>query len=221
MVPKYIRVDPSKWARKSAYDYFSTFANPCYGFNVEMDIEEVYKLSKRRNESIFINLLYLVTTGLNSIEEMRMRILNGEVVIFDTINPAYVVMTDLGVFENCYSPYGKNYREFYDFAHKEVEDHKHIKVIKDQYNDSNYFDEFYITCIPWLKVDAMTHPLPDHDPSNSSVPRVCWSKFYEVDGRKKTMLNITVHHALVDGKPLSNAFIQIQDNFNNAEVLCK
>ncbi|MFA6661002.1 MAG: hypothetical protein WCS62_05270, partial [Bacilli bacterium] len=103
----------------------------------------------------------------------------------------------------------------------EVEDHKHIKVIKDQYNDSNYFDEFYITCIPWLKVDAMTHPLPDHDPSNSSVPRVCWSKFYEVDGRKKTMLNITVHHALVDGKPLSNAFIQIQDNFNNAEVLCK
>lgn len=213
----YRKIDTSTWNRKSAYQYFSTFDNPCYGMTVEMDITTLYTLTKRNNESIFINMMYLLCRGLNDIEEMRLRIVEGEIALFDVINPAYTVMTKLGVFENCYSKMDDDHREFYRLAQEEIEANKDKKMIKDAYNDSPLFDQFYISCVPWLNFASMTHPLPSRNPSSSSVPRVCWGKFYDVGDRKKVMLNITVSHALVDGLPLSKTFLKIQEYFDKAE----
>ena len=50
------------------YRWFKTFDNPCYGFNVKVDVSEVIKYSKETKTSFFINVLYLITTSLNSIE---------------------------------------------------------------------------------------------------------------------------------------------------------
>ena len=212
-------IDVATWNRKSVYNYFGTFSNPCYGFNVEMDITSLVELTKKRGDSFFINMLFLVYLGLESIEEMRTRIVNDEVVVYDEINPAYTVMTNLGAFENCGVKATHDYAVFYKRVHEDVEMAKAESRIKDSYNDSKLMDEYYITCIPWLSFESMTHPLPDNDHSNASVPRVCWGKYYEKDGRIKIMLNITVSHMLVDGKALSDAFKAIQNNFDNAEKL--
>lgn len=210
-------LDTNTWNRKSAYQYFSGFDNPCYGITAEMDITAVRELTKKRKESIFINLLFLLCRGLNDIDEMRMRIVNNQVVIFDVINPAYTVMTDLGVFENCYSKMSNQHAEFYQLVHEEIEANKGKKKIKDEYNDSPIFDQYYITCVPWLNFASLTHPLPSKNPGSSSVPRICWGKFYEVNGKIKMMLNITVSHSLVDGYPLAQAFLKIQEYFDQAE----
>ena len=85
---------------QSQYRWFKTFANPCYGFNVKMDVTEVVKYCKETKTSFFINVLYLITTSLNSIEEFRIREVKDEIRIYDTINPTYTVMTDVGVYEN-------------------------------------------------------------------------------------------------------------------------
>ncbi len=61
------------------YNWFKTFANPCYGFNVKMDVTQVVKTSKQRGTSFFANTLFLVTKALNSVDEMRMREVNGEI----------------------------------------------------------------------------------------------------------------------------------------------
>lgn len=215
------KIDLSTWGRKSVYDYFGTFSNPCYGFNVEMDITSLVKKVKERKTSFFIDMLYLVYLGLESVEAMRTRIVNDEVVVYDTINPSYTVMTDLGFFENAGVKATHDYQEFYRRVHEDVEQTKTKGFIKDSYNDSKLMDDYYITCIPWLSFESMTHPLPDNDPSNSSVPRVCWGKYYEKDGRYKIMLNITVSHQLTDGKELSDTFLAIQSNFDQADILLR
>ncbi len=212
-------IDIDSWNRKSVYNYFGSFSNPCYGFNVEMDITSLVKITKERKDSFFINMLFLVYLGLESIEEMRTRIVNEEVVVYEMINPSYTVMTELGAFENCGIEGTHDYREFYDRVHVNVERTKTQGFIKDSYNDSKLMDEYYITCIPWLSFTSMSHPLPDNDHSNASVPRVCWGKFYQDGDKTKIMLNITVSHMLVDGKALSDTFKAIQSNFDNAETL--
>ena len=219
----YKEIDPKTLSRYSSFKYFSNFDNPCYGFNVEIDITKIFYLTKYRQESIFINLLYIVCLSLNEIPEMRMRLLDdGRLIIHDIINPGYLVMTDSGAFENCGHKMSPNYETFYNRASKEIESNKHKKKIREVYNDSSrLFDEFYITCIPWLEFTSISHPIPTHSKGLQSVPRVTWSKFYEKNNRVFTTLNINVSHALVDGKQLSDAFLLIQENLNKTSSLLK
>ena len=214
---KVIKLEELK--KRKQYDWFKTFANPCYGFNVKMDVSEVVKYSKETKTSFFINILYLITVGLSSVEEMRIREVNGEIRLYDTINPTFTVMTKTGVYENAGFEMIDDYQNFYNKAKEVIEQVKEQDTVKETYNDANFFNDYYMTCIPWLSIEGMTHPLCDNNHSSSSCPRICWDKYIEVDGKYMMLLNITVSHCFVDGYPLTLAFKNIQDNFNNIRTI--
>lgn len=73
----------------------------------------------------------------------------------------------------------EEYQSFYDRAHEIIERVKKQKEVKKTYNDSNLYNDFYITCIPWLSIEGMTHPLIDNDYASLSCPRICWDKFHQ------------------------------------------
>lgn len=214
-------LDKNNWVRKSQYDWFSTFANPCYGMDVKIDVTDIVNYSKNTKTSFFINFLYIITKSLNSIEEMRYRIVNNEIRIYDTINPTFTVMTKINVFENAGFKMIEDYKGFYNKCHEVIEEIKNHDFINDGYNDNNGYDDYYMTCTPWLNYVSMTHPLPDNNPSSSSVPRVCWGKFVSENDCYNMMLNITVSHCLVDGFPLCKAFNVVQENCHNIEKFFK
>lgn len=97
----------------SQYKWFRTFANPCYGMNVKVNVSEVVKASKANGTSFFANTLYLVTKALNSVPEMRMREVRGEIRLYDVINPTFTVMTDSGKFANAGFKMIEDYKGFY------------------------------------------------------------------------------------------------------------
>ena len=197
------------------YQWFRQFSNPCYGFNVKMDITRLVHYTKEHHQNFFINTLYLITTALNQIEEMRIREVNGEIRLYDKINPTFTVMTSVGIYENTGFEMVDDYREFYKRAHSIIEKVKKQTKVKETYNDSTLYNDFYMTCIPWLSIESMTHPLIDNDYASLSCPRVCWDKYREENGKIIMTLNITVSHCFVDGYPLSQAFLLIQEYFNN------
>ncbi|MBP3503776.1 MAG: hypothetical protein J6K18_01490 [Bacilli bacterium] len=214
-------INLENFKKRKQYNWFRTFSNPCYGINVKMDITEVVKYTKETKTSFFINILYLITIGLNSVEEMRLREVNGEIRLYDTINPTFTVMTKSGVYENTGFEMIDDYKTFYATA-KQVIDHiKNQDFIKETFNDSLLYNDYYMTCLPWLSINGMTHPLCDNNYESLSCPRVCWDKYVEVDNKYLMTLNITVNHCFVDGYPLSLAFKNIQENFNNCRNLFK
>ena len=85
--------------------------------------------------------------SFNPVEEMRLRIVDNEIRLYDVINPTYIVMTESGVFENCGCTMFDNYKDFYETCHKDVENAKKQRTIKNEYNDNNY-NVYYITCVP-------------------------------------------------------------------------
>lgn len=213
-------IDPRDEARYPTYRYFSTFKNPCYCFNVKMDVTEVVRISKSTNTSFFINILYLTTMGLNEIKEMRRRIVNGEIREYEDIDPNYTVMTKLDAFDNCGHLNSKDYKTFYSRAKSAIDTIKNEDKIQEGYNDEDDgYTDYYMSSIPWISLEGLTQPEPNDDPSSSSVPRPCWDKYREENGRYVMMMNITVSHALVDGKHLSDAFISIQKKYDAAESL--
>lgn len=214
-------INLENFKKRKQYNWFRTFSNPCYGINVKMDITEVVKYTKETKTSFFINILYLITMGLNSVEEMRLREVNGEIRLYDTIDPTFTVMTKSGVYENTGFEMIDDYKTFYATA-KQVIDHiKNQDFIKETFNDSLLYNDYYMTCLPWLSIDGMTHPLCDNNYESLSCPRVCWDKYVEVDNKYLMTLNITVNHCFVDGYPLSLAFKNIQENFYNCRNLFK
>jgi len=214
-------IDIKNWNRINNYNFFKTFSNTTYSCNVVMDVTKLVKHVKKQNESFFIDLLYIVLKGLNSIEEMRMRLVDDKPVIFDDINPAYTVMTEAGTYENVRHKNNKDFKTFYNIAKEIIEKAKvNLKIEEQDYNPENCYDEYYITCIPWVNFTQIAHPIPD-DIHSQCIPRVCWGKYVEKDGKYELTLNITVSHLFVDGNPLAKTFNTIQELLNNAEEILK
>ena len=214
-------IDIESWNRKNTYKWFKSFSNSTYGCNVKMDVTKLVEFVKKNNHSFFIDILYLVVMGLDSVEEMRMRLVDDKPVIFDKLNPAFTVMTKTGTFENLRYDFDTDYKKFYAVSKEKIEATKaQDKLVNNNYNPENCYNEYYITCTPWLDFEGLTQPIPD-DHASQCIPRICWGKYTKQGEKYFLTLNITVSHIFVDGYPLAKAFNNIQELFNNAENLLK
>lgn len=214
-------IDIQNWDREKTYHWFRTFSNSTYSCNVKMDVTKLVKHVKEKGESFFIDLLYIVVQGLNSVEEMRMRLVDDKPVLYDEIHPAFTVMTKTGTFENVRHKNSTDFQEFYRISSEKLEHAKNqTEIEKEDYNPENCYDEYYITCLPWVSFSSLTHPIPD-DKSSQSIPRICWGKYEEQNGKYELMLNITVSHIFVDGYPFSKAFLKIQKMLENVDDILK
>ena len=212
---KYEVIDFAKTNRKSQFEWFNSFSNPTYGLDVKLDVTNLVKFTKETHTSFFINFLYILTVSLNEVKEFRLRIVNDEVRLYEYINPTYTIKCVDGTFNNGMHLYTSDYKEFYKRAHEEIEFQKVNLNHKENYNDSNLYDEFYFSCLPTLNFVSMTHPIPINDKSSMSVPRALWGKYYLENDRYYMTLNLTVSHALMDGFPLAEGFNKVIDKLAN------
>ena len=163
----------------------------------------------------------IVLKGLNNTSEMRMRLVNDKPTIYDDINPAFNVMTEDNSYVNVRFRNIKYYNEFYSVAHKYIENAKKgIDVDQSNYNPKDCYNEYYITCVPWVDIKSVTHPIPD-DKASQCIPRICWGKYINEGDKYYLTLNITVSHIFVDGHPLSKVFNTIQEFLNKADEILK
>lgn len=212
-------IDVKNWNRRSQYEWFSKFSNPCYSMNVDIDVTKVVEFSKKTKTSFFINFLFIIMKSLNNIEEMRLRIVDSEVRLYDIIDPTYTILMKDYNFENAGNKMFNNYADFYEDANEEITSIKKQSGKHIEYNNENNYAVYYITCVPWVNYTAMTHPVPANMIESLSVPRICFSKYSLKDGKYILSFNINVSHALVDGYPLSKAFNTLIENSLNPELL--
>ncbi len=215
------KINIDNWNRNKTYEWFKKFSNSTYSMNVKMDVTNLLKHVKQNNESFFIDLLYIVLKGLNSVDEMRMRLIDDTPVIYEDVNPAFTVMTNTGTFENVRFNNCNDFEKFYQMASEHIENAKmQNQIKKEDYNPNNCYNEYYITCVPWIDFTQFTHPIPD-DIASQCIPRICWGKYVEQNGKYELTLNITVSHIFVDGYPLAKTFNEIQELLNNADEILK
>lgn len=217
----YKLIDPNNWYRKGSYDWFKTFSNPCYGMDIMLDVTEIIEHSKQTNTKFFINFTYLLTQALNKHDSMRLRYVKGEIRLYDEIDPTYIILLEDGSFQCTGILNENNYHKFYKLMQEDVEKTKNNIKQKEKYNDSEDYDAYYYTCLPWIDYVSITHPIPD-DLESSSVPRIGWGKFkLNNDGRYIMPFNITVSHMLVDGYDLAKAMLTLENDLKNAKDILK
>lgn len=208
-------IDIEIWKRKIPYENFIKYTNPIFSLSTRLDVTELYDSCKRRGTSFFTDFTFIAATCLNSIEEFRLRIKDGKVVLYDGISPSYIVMSEDGVIVTCRTEICGDYAGFYRNARRDAEQAKSGTKVK-PFNDGNN-DVYFISCMPWTDLTSVSNPYDLKDAETSSIPRLTWGKFTEENGRKKMTMDIAAHHALIDGEPVCRGFNYIQDALNDPD----
>lgn len=208
-------IDINKWKRRVPYENFIRYTNPMFSLATRLDVTELYLSSKRRGTSFFSDFMFLAAKCLNAVDELRLRIIDGRVAVYDVIDPNYIVMNNDGVICSCRTKMSDDYEDFYARSRRDIEAVRMSKS-EGEFNSSDN-GVFYISCLKWTDIISFANPFDYADAAGSSIPRLTWSKVVDECGRKKMTFDIAAHHALTDGEPICRAFNSIQEAIDKAD----
>ncbi len=206
-------VDIEKWERKAVYENFVKYTNPAFSFSVRLDVTALKNKCKQENRSFFAEFLFVVMQAVNSIPELKLRILDDKVVQFEKINASFIVKAKSGVIATCRVQMS-DHDTFYAAVRKGVEDAKEEKQAREDFNTTNANDCVYVSCLPWTDFYSVINPYNFVDKEQSSIPRLTWGKYVVEEGRYKMFFDVSCHHALLDGEPVCRFINLLQDKLN-------
>ncbi|MCZ4279711.1 CatA-like O-acetyltransferase [Kiloniella laminariae] len=207
------KIDLNSWSRRSQYQLFKGFANPHVSITGRVDVTPVMLARQRLDISPFNALLYCLMKAVNAVPELRCRFREEDIIEHAVINPSVTVPIEDDGFAFCEVDYCEDWDLFNQRCQIAVSAAKTQPELKD--NTSHRDDWIYGSCLPWLAFTAMQHPLCGPD---DCIPRIAWGKITSAENNPahpaeqswQVPVNITAHHALVDGLHIARFFQKLE-----------
>ena len=211
------KIEMENWSRKQHFDFFIDFDYPQFNITVDIDITSLINYIREKDISFFKSIVFLVTKTANQVEEFKYRIIdNNQVVIVDQVDPSFTIMGENDVFSFCNSTYYDNMDDFFASMEENIEKYKENPSVS---AEENQLDAVYLTSLPWLSFNSITHPI---DIKNvDSNPRIAWGKYYKEDDKIILPFSVQVHHALMDGYHVSKYINKFKEKINNPQKSLK
>lgn len=192
-------IDIETWGRKPQYENFINYTNPMFSITTRLDVTDLVTYCKDTKKSFFTCFLYIMAKAVNSVEEMRTRIVDGKPVLFDEVSPSYIVMCQDEAIVTCLTKYSDDFKDFYDRSRQDILQKKSLKA-QGPFESHDSVDCLYVSCLPWMDIRSVINPYDFNNASQSSIPRITWGKYIKNDfGKYEMGFDIAAHHALIDG----------------------
>lgn len=204
-------IDPETWNRKEHFDFFSNMASPYFGFTAEVDCTEAYSTVKAKGYSFFSYYLHKSMIAINSVDELKTRIIDDQIVLFDTIHAGSTIARADGTFGFSYIPFSEDFELFNSELQKEIKAVQNSTGIR-IHNDQLGKDLIRHSTIPWNSFSALLHPT--NFDKTESVPKVTFGRFSIRDGRKYLPVSVEAHHGLADGLHIAKYLEEFQRQLN-------
>ncbi|TCZ72784.1 chloramphenicol acetyltransferase [Flaviaesturariibacter aridisoli] len=201
------RIDIESWNRKEHYEFFSSLKSPTFGITADVDCTAAYAESKARGRSFFATYLHASMRAVNSVPELRLRIIDGAVWALDVIHAGAAVSRGDGTFAFIFVPHADDFATFNASLNEELDAVRSSTGLRLN-GDNVKHDLVRYSTLPWLHFSAILHP-SNHNP-NDAVPRITFGAFREEAGRKRMPVSVEAHHGLVDGLHVSRYFEELQ-----------
>ncbi len=197
----------ANYYRQEAFEFFRQYRNPFYSLNFRLQFSRLKEYLDERGYRSYLNLCYFVTRAMQPIEAFRYRLLDGEMVLYDTLHPAITVPAQDGAFSFVDCRYDADVERF---NRKTVlPDPEAPPRLAPHSRHTNYA---YFTAIPGVPFTSFTHPTNDRE---DGAPRVAISKPFEEAGELWVRLSLQVNHVFVDGRPLGELYERCVAEFAN------
>ena len=203
------------WNRKNQYNNFIKYSNPIVALGVDLDVTKLLDYCEENNKSFFSTFLYIITKSINKFDEWKTRILDDKIVVYDNTHPSYIVLRSDESMVTCVTYYESSFKKFHDNSRIDIEKARKDEVL--QFNSSS-LDYIYVSCMSNINFTSFINPYNFNDKSQSSIPRIAWGKYHKVDNKYMMPINISAHHALVDGIHFSKLINEIENGLDNIKT---
>ena len=204
----YQAIDIDKWDRRELYEHFSRLRLPHYSVSANIDVTQLLEYKRREGVSFYLSLIYLTTKVLNSIDNFHLRIVDGQVVRFDTIHTNFThKRAEEQVFRFHTAPFEGTLRQYVDATSRAIASQTTLFG-----GMGDIPNVAYCSCAPTLDATSILNPGMENP--DDAIPRVNWGKYVERDGRWLTNITFTVNHRFIDGYHLGLFFERLQSAIN-------
>jgi chloramphenicol O-acetyltransferase type A len=203
-------IDINTWNRKLVFEHFKGFADPYFAITIPFDVTIAYKSAKTNNYSFFGRYLHDCMKALNTIENLKIRILDESIVAYNVIHASVTLMRPDKTFGFSFVKFDENLDVFISNIGKEQE---RINNSVELYPPEEYrLDCIHCSALPWLNFSGHKEPVSGQ---KDSVPKLAFSKAIEIEGKLIMNVAINANHALVDGYHVSLFSEKFQEYLNH------
>jgi chloramphenicol O-acetyltransferase type A len=192
MIPSRTKIDLTHYPRMGLFEAFRDRQMPCFGVTCNVDITRFRQFIKARGYRFYISMSYAVSRAVNSVPELRHRLIDNGIYEFERVDPGHTVLLDNNTFSFCDSVYFEKFSEYYEDMTRRID----VVKTSPDLADREKHHMFFITDVPWISFTSITHP---YDPKYADNPVIAMGKYFDHDGRTVMPLGIQAHHGLVDG----------------------
>ncbi len=203
-------LDINNWNRKQHFKHFRKLKDPNFGVVVKVDVTKTYQYAKATKTSFFVCYLYACIKAINSVENLKYRIEEDRIAIYNLIHASATVARSNRTFGFSFVEFSENLEEFNANFQKEKE---RIQNSTDLFPPKYSLGCIHCSVLPWL--DFTSHKEPFSGNKNDSVPQLAFGKVVTENGQKRMSVAITVNHALVDGYHVGLFFEEFQKQLDN------
>ncbi len=194
---------------------FIDFQSSRYMMSARINVEKLWKFCKKNDYSFFIMSLGCLMNGVNSVPNLKKRIINDEAVEYDYLEGVSPIMNDeLNLYREMRVKTPQEFEDIFEW-HDYVRDlsceilggkNKGFELEMEKRDFTNIAN---FSCIPWVDFDSITSCTLN---GRQIQPLITWGK---VSDDYEMSVSITVSHIFVHGRDLAYFFENIQKEFNN------
>ena len=196
---------------------FINFQSTRYSMSARVNVEKLWNWCHENGKSFFIMSLGCLMNAVNSVDELKRRIIDNKAVEFNYLDGVTPIMNEN---EGIYCEMKvKTPQEFENI----IQWHDYVKDLSADIL-SGKSESFFIemekrdltnianfSCIPWVDFDMITNCTVE---GKAIQPLITWGK---VNENFEMSVSITVSHIFVNGRELGYFYENAQREFNNIE----
>ncbi|MCP1997350.1 CatA-like O-acetyltransferase [Flavobacterium sp. HSC-61S13] len=210
----YTKINIDSWKRKEHFTAYRDSVKCGFSLTVKLDISEVIAFVKERGYKFYPVMIYLLTKAANQHAEFKMAMKDGELIVWDYIDPVYTVLhTDTETFSALTLSHSDSLMDFIDRYNELFHKNKNNKSFFPDKAPDNHFN---ISSLPWIYFDSFNLNIADF--TDYFAPSFTIGK-YQMEGNKILMpLAIQVHHAVCDGIHVAKLIDTLQEYSNTVQI---
>ena len=185
-----------------------------YTMSARINVEKLWNYCKENDKSLFVMSLGCLMNAVNSVPQLKRRIINGKAIEFDYLEGTSPIMDEGNeTYREMRVETPQNFKNIFEW-HDYVKDLS--KSILD--GDSEGFEldmskrDFEnianFSCIPWVDFDSITTAIVT---TNQIQPLITWGRVSE---NFEMSVSITVSHIFVNGRELGYFYENAQKEFD-------
>ena len=194
---------------------FINFFSARYAISARINVEKLWKYCHENEKSFFIMSLGCLMNTVNSVPELKRRIIDGKAIEHDYLDGLTPIMDeDSDVYCEMRVKPPQEFEDIFRW-------HDYVKELSESIlsgENEGYFCEMEkrdlddvanFSCIPWIDFDTLTNCVVD---GKAIQPLITWGK---VNKNCEMSVSITVSHIFVNGRELGYFFENAQREFDS------